>query len=110
MPVLYLNAGANGYSNNQGATADPVNSPPLIYEPPAALTNSVAQVWVGASGGSGGVNDPNWGGAAFWKLDRINPFADRGDFRGETLRLNGGYTNMAARLQWRAVWRRALGI
>ena len=49
-------------------------------------------------------------GAAFWKLDRINPFADRGDFRGETLRLNGGYTNMAARLQWRSVWRRALGV
>jgi len=48
--------------------------------------------------------------AAFWKFDAINPFADRGDFRGETLRLNGGYINMAARLQWRAVWRRALNV
>ena len=36
---------------------------PLIYEPPPALTNNIAQVWVGASGGSGGVADPNWGGA-----------------------------------------------
>jgi putative chitinase len=49
-------------------------------------------------------------GAAFWKLDGIGAFADRGDFRGETLRLNGGYTNMPARLQWRAAWRRTLGL
>lgn len=48
-------------------------------------------------------------GAAFWKIDGINAFADVGDFRGETLRLNGGYTNYATRLHWRAVWRNALG-
>jgi len=59
------------------------------------------------------VNDPGHFleiGAAFWKLDGINRFADRADFRGETLRLNGGYTNMAARSQWRVIWRRALNI
>ena len=49
-------------------------------------------------------------GAAFWKIDGINAFAERGDFRGETLRLNGGYTNLPARLQWRGVWRRSLGL
>jgi hypothetical protein len=59
------------------------------------------------------VNDPDHFleiGAAFWKIDGINAFADRGDFRGETLRLNGGYTNMPARLAWRSTWRRALGV
>jgi len=61
-PVLYGNSGVNGYQGNQGATADPVNTP-LIYEPPTALTGGVAQVWVGASGGASGINDPNWGGA-----------------------------------------------
>ena len=40
---------------------------------------------------------------------RINPrdsyaFADRGDFRGKTLRVNGGLTNYPTRLQWRASW------
>lgn len=59
------------------------------------------------------VNDPKHFlevGAAFWKLDGINTFADRGDFRGETLRLNGGYTNYDLRLHWRAVCRKALGL
>jgi len=57
--------GAVSFQPNQGAAANSVN-PPLIYEPPPALTNNVAQVWVGASGGSGGVVDPNWGGAFVW--------------------------------------------
>jgi len=59
------------------------------------------------------LNDPEHfleAGAAFWKIDGISAFANRGDFRGETLRLNGGYINMPARLQWRAVWRSALGL
>jgi hypothetical protein len=38
----------------------------MIYEPPVAASGGVAQVWVGASGGSGGVADPNWGGAFVW--------------------------------------------
>jgi hypothetical protein len=57
--------GAVSFQPNQGAAASVVNTP-LIYEPPPALTNNVAQVWVGASGGSGGVVDPNWGGAFVW--------------------------------------------
>jgi hypothetical protein len=69
--VLYGNAGTSGYQSNQGATADPVNTP-LIYEPPTALSGGVAQVWVGASGGLGGVNDPNWGGAnVFLSVDNV---------------------------------------
>lgn len=59
------------------------------------------------------VNDPEHFlevGAAFWKIDGVNFFADKGDFRGETLRLNGGYTNMATRLSWRATFRRELGL
>lgn len=48
--------------------------------------------------------------AAFWKLDGVNPFADRGDFRGETLRVNGGLTNYPLRQHWRALWRPALGL
>jgi putative chitinase len=49
-------------------------------------------------------------GAAFWKIDGINVYADRNDFRGETLRLNGGYTNYPARVAWRSTCRRALGL
>ena len=41
--------------------AEPVDLS-LVYEPPAAASNGVAQIWFGASGGSGGVPDPNWGG------------------------------------------------
>ena len=43
--------------------------------------------------------------AAFWKLANLNAFADKGDFRGETLRVNGGLTNYETRLAWRRVWR-----
>jgi hypothetical protein len=46
-------------------TADPVDLS-LVYEPPAAASNGVAQIWFGASGGSGGVPDPNWGGCNVW--------------------------------------------
>ena len=57
--------GAVSFQPNQGAAASAVN-PPLIFEPPPALTGNAAQVWVGASGGAGGVADPNWGGAFVW--------------------------------------------
>jgi hypothetical protein len=50
---------------NRGVAADPVNQP-IIFEPPAALAGATAQVWIAASGGSGGVADPNWGGANVW--------------------------------------------
>ena len=47
---------------------------------------------------------------AFWKLDDVNSFADRGDFRGETLRVNGGLINFPMRQHWRAVWRPVFGL
>ena len=50
---------------NRNIAADPVNTP-IIFEPPAALVGSTPQVWIAASGGSGGVADPNWGGAYVW--------------------------------------------
>ena len=44
----------------------------MIYEPPPALTGGTPQIWVGASGGSGGGADPNWGGAYVWiSLDNV---------------------------------------
>jgi len=64
-PVLYPNNGPQGYQPNQAAPPGPVNTP-LIYEPPTSLTNGMPEVWVGASGGSGGVNNPMWGGANVW--------------------------------------------
>ena len=39
---------------------DPVNAP-IIFEPPSALVGARAQVWIAASGGSGGVADPELG-------------------------------------------------
>ena len=71
-PVLYPNWGPRGYLPNQNVAADPVNAP-LIYEPPPALTNNVAQIWIGASGGLRGVADPNWGGAnVYVSVDNVS--------------------------------------
>ena len=64
-PVLYPNSGPSGFLPNRAVAADPINAP-LIYEPPSALTGGTAQIWVGASGGTNGVCDPNWGGANVW--------------------------------------------
>jgi hypothetical protein len=70
-PVLYPNSGPSGFLPNRAVAADPINAP-LIYEPPSALTGGTAQIWVGASGGTNGVCDPNWGGANVWiSLDDI---------------------------------------
>ena len=43
----------------------PVNTP-IIFEPPSDLTGGVAQIRLGVSGGTSGVADPNWGGAAIY--------------------------------------------
>ncbi len=64
-PALYPTAGAAKATPNQAVYAEPVN-PPLIFEPPTALTNGAAELWLGASGGTSGVADPNWGGAYVW--------------------------------------------
>jgi len=64
-PVLYPNGSTTSNVPNRAVAADPVNTP-LIFEPPTALTSGVLQIWVGASGGSNGQADPNWGGANVW--------------------------------------------
>lgn len=65
------------------------------------------------------VNDPDLAASpalafeiacAFWKIDGVNVFAASGDFRRETIRVNGGLTDYATRLTWRAIWRRELGV
>ena len=64
-PVLYPTDFVIGGALDRGAQAQPVNTP-LIFEPPPQLTNGVAQLWFGASGGLAGVPDPNWGGCFVW--------------------------------------------
>ena len=60
------------FTPNQAVAVEAVNSNPLIYEPPPELTNDVSQIWLGASGGSGGAVDPNWGGCNVWiSLDNV---------------------------------------
>lgn len=48
---------------NRAVAPSPVNAP-FIFEPPPELTGGTAQIWLGLSGGTNGVVDPNWGGAA----------------------------------------------
>jgi hypothetical protein len=64
-PGVNITSGTNTGAANAAVPAEPVNSV-LIYEPPLAASNGVAQIWLGASGGIGGVPDPNWGGAYVW--------------------------------------------
>lgn len=57
-------------STNEGTVprslaAASVNAP-IIFEPPSELTGGAAQLRIGISGGSNGVADPNWGGAAIF--------------------------------------------
>jgi hypothetical protein len=63
--TLYATQAVSNNPINRNLAADPVN-PPIIFEPPSALVGPTAQVWIAASGGSGGVADPNWGGAFVW--------------------------------------------
>ena len=48
--------------------------------------------------------------AAYWKLACLNNLADAGDFRGETVRANGGLVNYPARLAQRQLWRPMFGL
>jgi len=64
-PANNPTSGNVAFQPNQSAAAPSINTP-LIYEPPPSLTGNVAQVWVGASGGVGGVSSSNWGGAYVW--------------------------------------------
>lgn len=62
---------AGGASLNMAVAVAAVNTP-LIFEPPPQITNNVAEIWLGASGGSAGVPDANWGGCVVWaSLDNI---------------------------------------
>lgn len=71
-PAVNPSGAAGGASINAGVAASPVNAP-LIFEPPPQLTNNVMEIWLGASGGSGGVADPNWGGCFVWaSLDNVS--------------------------------------
>ena len=63
--VLYPTQPVTNNPINRNVAAVPVNTP-VIFEPPTALVGSTPQVWIAASGGSGGVADPNWGGAYVW--------------------------------------------
>jgi hypothetical protein len=63
--TLYATQPITNNPINRNVAAEPVNSP-IIFEPPSALVGAAAQVWIAASGGAGGVADPNWGGANVW--------------------------------------------
>ena len=70
--TLYPSQPVTNNPINRNIPADAVNAP-MIFEPPAALAGATPQVWIAASGGSGGVADPNWGGANVWlSLDNIS--------------------------------------
>ena len=63
--TLYATQPVSNNPINRNVVPDSVNAP-IIFEPPAALAGATAQVWIAGSGGSGGVADPNWGGAFVW--------------------------------------------
>jgi hypothetical protein len=67
--ALYPVPGAASQPINRNAGVDPVNTP-IVFEPNAQLLaafgGSLPEVWIAASGGEGGVADPNWGGAFVW--------------------------------------------
>ena len=61
-PQFYASASTAGsFQPNWGIPAVAINAP-IIFEPNPGLTNGVAQVWFGASGGSSG-GPSQWGGA-----------------------------------------------
>ena len=61
----YAVAGATNNPINRNVAPAPVN-PPLLFEPPSDLTGGTPQIWVGVSGGTNGIADPNWGGATIY--------------------------------------------
>lgn len=59
------------------------------------------------------MGQPRWGSlsaAMFWKRNALNGYADRGDFIGQTERINGGRTGLDDRLARRVRARKALGL
>ena len=60
-PVQSPSSGAVATNASPGS----VNAP-IIFEPPAALTGGIPQVWAAVSGGASGASNPNWGGCNVW--------------------------------------------
>ena len=81
-------ASATRYAT-QPVTNNPVNTnvacahanAPIIFEPPAALV-SAPQVWIAASGGTGGVADPRWGGCNVWLSSDGTSYSQIGTIAG----------------------------
>jgi hypothetical protein len=63
--TLYATQPVTNNPIDRNIAVAPVNAP-VIFEPPAALAGTAPQIWIAASGGSGGVADPNWGGCNVW--------------------------------------------
>lgn len=61
----YAVDGAAAPAFNRSVAPAAVNTP-VILEPPSDMTGGVEQLWVGLSGGTSGIADPNWGGAAIY--------------------------------------------
>jgi len=64
---------SSGRLTDRNVAASSVN-PPLIFEPPVAISSTgQAEVWIGASGGDGTTVDQHWGGAILWvSLDGVS--------------------------------------
>ncbi len=76
---FFLTLGSSGGIANQPTSNTPLNTnavpgpinTPIIFEPPAALSNT-PQVWLAVSGGDGTNANASWGGANVWiSLDNI---------------------------------------
>jgi len=79
--TLYATQPVTNTPINREIAADAVNAP-VIFEPPSALAGATAQVWIAASGGSGGVADPNWGGCNVWLSTDGTSFSQIGTIVG----------------------------
>lgn len=64
-PGYAVDASTNEGTVSRSVAPAPVNAP-ILFEPPSDLTGGVAQLRIGASGGTNGIADPNWGGAAIY--------------------------------------------
>lgn len=60
-PSSYTPQSGGSSPVNTGASPGPVNTP-IIFEPPANLTNGVAEVWAAVSGGNNTTAGQFWGG------------------------------------------------
>ena len=71
-PGYAVDASTNDGAVMRGVVPAPVN-PPIIVEPPSDLTGGIEQIRFGVSGGTNGIVDPNWGGAAvFASSDNVS--------------------------------------